>query len=149
MILVMGKWRVAFTVFVVGLSILCSSCRGEDFITQEFSFPANTKPHESGWKYRGTVRMTSSGPWLERNSKTIEIYVYDNAGKQTLLERLTIPVGPLQVAVVWNEERVLSIALVEEGNPFGAGDYNALLLQRGPSPVKKLTYDPVARFVAK
>ena len=135
-----------YRALLLAFIVFCAACNAKVFFTKEFSFPASSRPHEPGWTYRGTVRMSSSGAWLEQNAKSIEIFVVDRSGAQVLLEKLSMSAGQLQANVVWNEANKLTIDFIEQGNAFGSGEYNAFLLRRGPSLIKKVTYDPVAAF---
>lgn len=130
-----------FRVFMVALLVV--SCSARNYVTQEFAFPPDIKPHEAGWKYRGTVKIAVSGPWLELNSKAVEIFILDGFGREVLLDRIRMAVGGLRANIIWNAERELVVELIEEGDPNAEGKYNSYVLQRGRVVVRRLRYDPL------
>lgn len=141
-----GRSNATLKKSAIILFALFAACSENNFVTQEFSFPSKFLPHESGWKYRGTVKISGKGPWLEFNTKSIEIFVLNRSDKEVLIDRIAFSSGPLQVTTNWEVEHILSIKLIEEGNKFGNGRYNEFLLKRGPLLIRNLTYDPVSIF---
>jgi hypothetical protein len=125
------------------LALLCISCKGSVYDTKEFSFPPDSQPHEQGWKYSGTVKISMSGPSYEVNDKDVRVYVRDRFGKQVLLDKFKIHAGSIRTDVQWERERQLHIELYDEGSPPALEEYNGQQLRRAPLLVRSLSYDPI------
>jgi len=142
----MNKFTCASKCFFLLAILFLPSCEKRSFVSQEFSFPAEIKPHEVGWDYRISIKFSLKENWTGKNEKTIEVIAIDSSGKTALLDRFTLVAGPIKAKVIWNKDSVLRIVFFEEGNPYLPDEYNSFLLKRGPIKLKEQIYNPVRAF---
>jgi hypothetical protein len=132
------------------MAVLCLACRGDVYVTKEFAFPENIPAHEVGWKYRGTVKTSSPGPWARKNVKKVDIFIWDRSEEKVVLEHLNFMASALRANITWREEKNLIIEIYEEGNSSENSDnYNTTLLKNGPILLCRLEYNPVSVLARK
>jgi hypothetical protein len=127
---------ILFTMMLLNLV----SCQTE-YITQHFSFPPGSKPHENDWSHTALIIVYSDeSPITKRSKKKVEITVNDKS-KNTLLDAsFEFISSSIKASVEWEKFEDLKIELFEVGNKYAEDKYNTELIKSGPKKLMKINF---------
>ena len=135
------KMKINIT-FLILLSLFFFNGCARSYNVQLFSFPPETKPHESGWIYLGQI--VSWDPFgkksTDKGKREIEINITDKNKKAILQDKLQIDCATLEGNIHWDKFEMLTIELNETGNPYSEDEYNKNLTKEGPRHLVTLSY---------
>jgi len=129
-----------FSLFV--LVSLISGCRGTNYTVQLFSYPPDTKPHDSNWEYLGKIVVYSKeeGPLTRKSKKSVDITIVDREQNRVLEDKHTFDCASIRASIEWEQFENIHITLFEEGNEFAEDSYNKDLSKKGRVVLVELEY---------
>ena len=119
-----------------------TSCYRRSYSGQFFSFPPESKPHESSWTYQGQIIAWDpfGKTGTDKCKRKIEIYIKNKNDDNVLRDNFDLNCASLRGKIHWVKFEKLTIELFEEGNKFANDEYNKLLLKEGPKLLITLNY---------
>ncbi len=137
------RYIVLFLISIITISLILYACKSKAYYGKHFSYPPNSKLHESNWKYRGFVKITSnkSGAFSNKSKKHIRIEVIDKEKNNYLNDELDFNCGGIDIIIKWEKFEILNIILNEVGSEYVNDNYNKQLIKEGPRDLINLKYN--------
>jgi hypothetical protein len=123
------------------LTILTISC-SQSYSFQAFSYPPESKPHETNWEYFGKIISLDprgKSP-VEKGKRKVEIVIIDKAQNKILKDKLELECASLRSKIQWSKFEEITIKIYEVGNQYAEDDYNKKLIKNGPNLLITLSY---------
>lgn len=133
----MLRLMICFCIFMI------TACQGEQYTVQFFTYPSSIPAHETGWTYRGSVKLTTlaSGSIYKKSNKKVDINIVDENHNILFSDSYEFQsVANIKTKFNWIESGILRIDLLESGSEQVDDEYSNLLAQDGDRILKKLVY---------
>lgn len=137
--------KIVLVIIVSSSLLLMSGCKKERYEVQYFTFPQGTSVTQVGWKYKGSITVSSNekGSMFRLGNKVVTLLIVDENNKVLLKDVFYYKAASIRAIIKWSNRENLTIELIERGNSDVDDAYSKLLAKEGDRSLEKFKYKEI------